>query len=227
MTVGDNIVLTCLFTAHGDPQRPDTPLPADPAVLDPLLESLTGCTAVVLHDQLDAPQRDGVIFERVKTECDNPYFARWPAYSDWLDRNRWPRAVFCVDGTDVEMLHEPWHAMAPDVLYLGSEPATLSHPWFIHCHPTGRRLAATHPDTPLLNPGLVGGYTDRVAVFLDGLVERIQAAVNAGDLTDMAAVNVEAHIAERYGSRHATGEPVHTEFRANDRTHPTAWWRHK
>lgn len=211
-----NQVVTTLLCATEDPQRRAC-WPPIGTVLDPLIASVHGATTVVLHDTpLDPPPTHPAHLELVAAGG-NPYHHRWAAIAGWLDDVRPTGWVWCVDGSDVEMLHEPWTHMETGVLYAGSEPCTWSNPWLVGCHPSIRPDAG---DQPLLNAGLLGGDAATVAEFVAAVVGDLAGC--GEDRTDMAAFN---RCASRFHV--VTGERVHTEFRANDHDHPTAWWRHK
>lgn len=208
-----NVVLTCLFTGSPDPQR-GLRLPADVKMVAPLLESLSNCEAVVFHDELDT---DDPRFYREELRL-NVYFQRWACAIDWLCQNPDAEWVWCVDGTDVVMLHEPWAEMKSDTLYAGSEPQTVGFYWLADNHPSVREWAYEHRDEVLLNAGLVGG--DRATMLKFLLAMMIDRAPD--DLTDMGVFN---KVARSFAV--ITGEGVHTRFRAYDHDHQFAWWAHK
>lgn len=210
------VVLTSLLCATEDPQRGKR-WPAVGTVLDPLLASLGGSCGVVLHDcELDPPPTVPVRCEEV-APGGNPYHHRWALYDEWLADAGSVGWVWCVDGTDVEMLHAPWSAMAPGVLYCGSEPMRTTDPWMVENHPS---MGGEPEDRPLLNAGIVGGDVLTVRAFVSALVAELAAC--GDDLTDMAAFNRCA-----LGFEVVTGERVHTSFRGYEHDHPTAWFRHK
>lgn len=210
------VVLTSLLCASVDPQRGER-WPAVGTVLDPLLASLGGSCGVVLHDcELDPPPTVPAHLARV-APGGNPYHHRWALYDEWLSDAGPVGWVWCVDGTDVEMLHAPWSAMVPGVLYCGSEPSTgVSGGWLADNHPS----AVGAVEGPLLNAGIIGGDVATVRAFVSDLVTELARCPD--DLTDMAAFN---RVAARFEV--VTGERVHTSFRAYEHDHPTAWWRHK
>lgn len=218
-----NLVLTCLLTTLPDPQR-GVRFPADASMLDGLLKSVVDSPVAVIHDELDEPDRDTVTFHRITPDV-QVYFQRWLAYADHLARSDAER-VWCVDGTDVEMLRPPWDDMQPGVLYLGSEPGPVANRWLYELHPSARRFVADHQQHTLMNAGLVGGDRATVADFLDDLASRFDVALEAGDQTDMGVFNMTAW-SRRWAARTVTGEIVHTQFRANEQTNRFAWWRHK
>jgi len=211
-----NQVVTTLLCATEDPQRRSN-WPPIGTVLDPLIASVQDADTVVLHDTpLDPPPTRPAHLELVAAGG-NPYHHRWTVIAAWLADTHPAGWVWCVDGSDVEMLHAPWPHMEPGVIYAGSEPCTWSNPWLVGCHPSIRPDAG---DQPLLNAGILGGDAATVAGFVASLVDDLAGCPD--DRTDMAAFNRTA-----VGFEVVTGERVHTEFRANEHDHRTAWWRHK
>lgn len=210
-------VITVLLTSYVDPQR-GVKWPADVGLLAELLDSLArhDVPAVVLHDELDAPHRDGVTFVEVPAGG-NPYFHRWRVIADYLataDHGR----VWCVDGTDVEMLHNPFPEMG-DGVYCGSEPHQVGCQWMRSVHPGSLNWIRRHAGLPLVNAGILGGPA--------ATVQRIAAAIfdlhHPDDGTDMAAFNRTVH---EWPEVVDTGPRVHSVFKAFDRS-AAAWWRHK
>lgn len=206
------IVVTCLLTAQPDPQR-HTTLPADPALLDTLRSSVTS-KGFELHVLADSPLDidDPLVTVHPVPPGGNPYFHRWAVIADFIaDRDdEW---VWCVDGTDTELLERPAPGM--DVLHIGSEPLPLGCSWMRATNPRFAAWIDEHADRPLLNPGITGGPASTVSWFA-----RAVAAEEGDDMTDMGAANFHA-----YHLPHVTGAPVHTEYRAHETA--GAWWRHK
>ena len=210
------MVVTTLLCSAEDPQR-HIVWPSDGTTLDPLLRSVRDASVVVLHDlDLAPPPAHPARLTRV-TPGGNPYHHRWSVIAGWLADTAPSGWVWCVDGTDVEMLHTPWPHMVPGVLYCGSEASTWADPWVVENHPS---IVGDADDRPLLNAGLVGGDAVTVAGLVGDLVADLAGC--AADRTDMAAFN---RCAAR--RRVVTGDPVHTAFRGYEQNHPCAWWRHK
>ena len=182
-----------------------------------------GCTAdlVVLTDCLDGPDKGRVSFVRVPPGG-NPYWYRWRVAADWLEAHPDVDRVWCVDGTDVQMLHDPFPRMADGVFYVGSEPSTFSGragSWLrAHC-PWIRQYLDEHPDFVVVNCGLVGGSRADV-VDVVGAMAELEAV---GGPFDMGAFQWLVHECR---PEYVTGPVVHTVLRADDR-HGAAWWRHK
>lgn len=218
------VVLTCLLTAEPDPQR-GLRWEADSSVLAVLRESVARHERhlVVVHDGL--ADRDGGLttFTRVPPGG-NPYWTRWVHYRDWLARHPEVRWAWCVDGTDTEMLHDPFGHMQAGRLYVGSERETLGSPgggaWLARgATPAVCDWLAAHPDLPILNMGLLGG--DRAT-----LLECCEAlAARAGE-SDWEIGAFQQVAREQFADRLVTGPLVHSVFKADDRG-ASAWWRHK
>lgn len=215
------VVLTHYLNAVPDPQR-RTRLPADAGPLKVLRDSVAAHDRhlVVLHDCLDERDSGNTTFVRVPPGG-NPYWYRWHLSRDWLDAHDVDR-VWCVDGTDVEMLHDPFRHMHPGTLYVGSEPCNIggrAGPWLAQHGRSVRGWLADHGNLPVLNLGLVGGDRDIVRAVCAALADREAD----GDDYEMPAFQRLVH--EDWPD-HVTGPQVHTVFRAMDRDSP-AWWRHK
>lgn len=204
-------VLTCLLTACPDPQR-DRRWEASLDAYRPLADSLDahGLRLTVLADcPVEAEEPIDVIPVRAGG---NPYFHRWAVLAEHAARlDGW---VWCVDGTDVELLELP----DPDAecLHIGSEPEVVGSSWMRATSPAHRGWIADHADEVLLNPGVVGGPADVVARF-----GRLVAGRECADMTDMAVANLVAR-----GLGFVTGPPVHTPYKTHSRT-AGCWWRHK
>ncbi len=228
------VVVTWLLTAQPDPQirresggrarrlsaagrgrrwRPD------PSILAVWAASVRGARAVVLADEAtEVPA--GAELVRVRASAWSPYRARWIHALDYLHtiNDEW---VWLTDGSDVEMLREPWGRMCPGVLYLGSEPYTLSRPWMLrHGGPRYRQVALAQPGEPLINCGLVGGDRPTVMAYVRDLLD----AWEESGCNDMGPANIAAHV--RWVGRFATGPAVHTAFKSYS-DNGEAWWRHR
>ncbi len=212
-----NVVLTSLLTSQPDPQRGEK-WPADLSLFDGLLGSLTGCDFVVFADECDDPRVTRV------DPGGNPYTYRWRLVRDWLTEHDDAGYVWAVDGSDVEMLHEPWADMFPGVLYVGAELNPIRNEWMTRHHPGSRRFIEAFAGNQLLNAGIVGGDRATLLAFTTRLCERLEQ-VAAIDSYDMGAFNEIAWT--EFAARFVCGQRVHTVFRAEDRTNPFAWWRHK
>lgn len=217
-----DVVLTHLLNAVPDPQRRRV-LPADVGLLAVLRDSVNahGRPLVVLTDCLDEPDDDGATFVRVPPGG-NPYFYRHRLSAMWLDNHPEVARAWCVDGTDVEMLHDPFPHMTPGTVYVGSEPSLIggpAGPWLIQHGRSVTGWLRANAGLPVVNVGLIGG--DRADV--QAITAELAAREADGDDYEMGTFQQLIH--DDY-PEHVTGPLVHTVFRANDRSAP-AWWRHK
>ncbi|AWH14492.1 glycosyltransferase [Mycobacterium phage TChen] len=232
VTPDRNIVLTCLLSNNPDPQRSQRMQP-DVKLLETLLTSIQDGEPVVLCD--NPLQRDGATFEQVTAPVENPYFARWYLYYQWLRNHPDVKWVWCVDGTDVEMLHTPWNHMQPDTLYVGHEPTVIGIDWMRENHQPKhlQDFITDHAHHQLLNAGVVGGDRDTVMAFAHDMIADHQDQLTRiwhkhdtpGTLIgDMATLN---YIAWTKHAHHLHyGPRIVTTFKANERN---AWsfFRHK
>ncbi|WP_432990157.1 glycosyltransferase family 2 protein [Dactylosporangium sp. CA-233914] len=225
-----NVVLTTYLTAQPDPQRGVAWTP-DYADLAELRESLRrhGRRLVVLHDCLDEPDTDLVTHVRVPAGAAgaSPYFQRWLCYWQYLREHPEIDQVWCVDGTDVEMLRDPFPEME-DRLYVGDEPSPLCIPWMVYHHggsETLLRFLSANRGIQLLNAGLAGGSRKVVMDFCRDVFDCcVQHAREAGPV-DMGPFN---YVARTWYTGMVThGRQVNTVFRTFDRTATDSWWRHK
>lgn len=219
-----NVVLTCLLTAELDPQRAGSRMAADSGLLAALRRSVAAHerNLIVLHDCLGDRDGDLTTFTRVPPGG-NPYWIRWAHYRDWLRNHPEAEWVWCVDGTDVEMLNDPFGRMRRDALYCGAEERTINDPqagsWM--------RRGATpevcdwldgHPDEQILNMGILGGHRGVLLPAVEALADRVgESDWELGAWQQIARA--------RYADRITTGPTVHTRFQADERT--GAWWKHK
>lgn len=218
-----DVVVTCLLTNTKDPQR-GRRMSTRSHMWVELQHSVARhhVPLVMLHDCLTNTASLTTTYVRV-APGGNPYFHRWQVIADWLDTANVDR-VWCVDATDVVMLHDPFPHMQPGVLYSGSEPRRLGNgdehnAWLRGNHPAYAEFCDAHPELLYMNPGILGGSATDVAWAARQLAD----AQVPGELTDMGAWQQIAHMFDRL----QTGHPVHTEYRAYDHTDPTAWWAHK
>lgn len=218
------VVLTCLLTAEKDPQR-DRRWSPDPAVLDVLRRSVAAHDRhlVVLHDELAEPDAAGTTFARVPPGG-NPYWVRWAHYAEYMANHPEIAWAWCVDGTDTQMLNDPFGRMRPGILYVGSEERTIDHPksgkWLRRgATDDVRAWLDEHPKLPVLNMGVLGGDRATVMEVAATLAER------AGE-SDWEIGAFQQIGYEQFAGRLVTGPMVHTPFLGNV-TESFAWWRHK
>ncbi|AGN83573.1 hypothetical protein [Enterobacter sp. R4-368] len=228
-----DVVITTLLTSQPDPQRNER-MTAEPGMLARWSASIKGADAVVLADQLtSAPP--GASLVNVPEVAMNVYFRRWLHIWQHLRDHPEYHSVWCTDGTDVEMLREPWADMVPGMVYVGSEPKTYADAWARQHHPERiyQDFIDQHRNDVMLNAGLLGGLREDVMPFAHGIVrlyyllechrfwktEKAPAAVG-----DMLAFGI---VAKRFGDRIVTGPAVHTVFKTNGIGKEVAWWQHK
>lgn len=227
-----DVVITSLLTGRPDPQR-GTRMKADTALLAELRKSIRGAKLVVCHDELNDIDDADTEFVRSPNTI-NVYFQRHVAAWQYLRERPEVRWAWCVDGTDVRMLHEPWPHMRPNTLYLGSEPAVVGIPWMRDHHPSRviQDFIAENPTKQLLNAGLIGGDRATVMAFLHDLIalhaDNTEAVARRTDkdlgVGDMGALNYIAWT--RYADRLVWGSMVNTVFKAHE-VNDFSFWAHK
>lgn len=232
-----NAVITTLFTSLADPQR-HNPMQPSLELLKDLIQSVKYGRMVVLHDELVNPYTHTgngypVVFNKVQNQI-NPYFGRWLAIYQYLREHPEIDNVWCVDGTDVTQLRDPFD-MEPGKLYLGSEQSTLRNEWVISHHPDTKiqSFFLTNLDLTLLNPGTVGGDRATVMEFahamskywFDNHIARIQKwQTKRAGVGDMAACQLIAYT--QFSDRLVYGPSVNTLFKG-DVADNYARWKHK
>jgi len=228
-----DVVITSLLTNQPDPQR-KVKMPADAALLQAWARSIRGAKAVVLADEL-ATAPEGVTLQSVPALNMSPYFARWLHIYQHLREHPEYRFVWCTDGTDVEMLREPWPEMEPGKIYVGSEHKTYAEEWMKanhHGKAYSEFLEQYHNDQ-LLNAGLLGGSREDVMDFAHRIIRqhylieshrfwKMESA--PATLVDMGAFGMAA---KSFGDRIVTGPLVHTIFKTEGFGKEAAWWKHK
>ncbi|MDM3280775.1 glycosyltransferase family 2 protein [Citrobacter sp. Ce104] len=228
-----NVVITALLTSQNDPQR-QRRMKASAEFVQGWASSVRGADAVVLADELETAPR-GASIVRVPTLSMSPYFARWLYTYQYLRANPDITNVWCTDGTDVEMLREPWAEMQPGKIYVGSEHKTYSDGWMKANH-HGKAYSdfiEQHRDEPLLNAGLLGGSRTDVMEFAHLIIRQHylieshrfwKMETAPATLVDMGAFGMAA---KSFGNRIVTGPLVHTIFKTDGFGKELAWWKHK
>jgi hypothetical protein len=236
-----DVILTCLFTGpeaikSGRGYRPDV------HTLDKLAGSIRHGRLIVFHDQLKNPTLTTPAgpAEFVPATCaGNVFFARHVAAWQWLRNHPEADRVWCVDGADVRQLRDPFTELAPGMIHLGWEPATLTSAWLHKHHPERRvqQFLADNPGRQMLNAGLIGGDRATVMELLHHLITywadvaidavqgwqpRTTATVGVGD---MPALNMVAY--QYFAGRIVTGSRVATVFKQFEDTNEWSWWAHK
>lgn len=228
-----NLVLTTLLTSQPDPQRTGKMKP-DSQVLQSWSASISGALPVVLADELkEAPS--GASLCEVPALDMSPYFARWLHIYQYLRAHPEYHLVWCTDGTDVEMLREPWAEMEPGKIYVGSEHKTYADEWMKANHhgKAYSEFIELHRDEPLLNAGLLGGSRKDVMEFAHRIIRQHylieshrfwKMETAPATLVDMGAFGMAA---KSFGDRVVTGPKVHTIFKTDGIGKEAAWWKHK
>ncbi|MFS7359312.1 glycosyltransferase family 2 protein [Rahnella inusitata] len=228
-----DVVITSLLTSQPDPQRA-APMKPDESVLSAWAASIRGAVAIVLADQLSAAPA-GASLVNVPAVQMSPYFARWVHIYQYLRAHPEYRFVWCTDGTDVEMLREPWADMVPGMIYVGSEHKTYADGWMKANH-HGRAYGEfidQFRDDPLLNAGLLGGLRDDIMEFAHRIIRlhyRIESQrfwkmeTAPATAVDMGAFGMAA---KSFGGRIVTGPKIHTIFKSDGIGKELAWWKHK
>ena len=167
----ENIILTCFFTKVKDTQREnESPMKADKGLLKQLIDSMKGQRLIVLTDCFKSEKEDSVEYVEVETSLNNVYFQRWVSYYQYLLQNRekinW---VFIVDGTDVQMLNNPFSSMEAGKLYAGDEAEKTGCEWLekYHPHKMIQNFIKQNENKVLLNAGLIGGDVEVIISFIN------------------------------------------------------------
>lgn len=229
-----DVVLACYFVGMNDPQRGEA-WESKPEELNTLLESIdlyAPYAQPYILTNVTLPE--GYPQHTVATGNVSPYWQRWISLYRWLVGNPRVRNVWCVDATDVEMLHNPFPHMEPGVLYVGDERnATLAIPWMFNNHPSRKlqlffRQNANHR---LFNCGLLGGSRETVMEFIRKMLwaymknrEDVKYGrdLSVGE-TDMGLFNFICHSMLH---RIEYGPQVNTVFKKFEYS-DVSWWRHK
>jgi hypothetical protein len=229
----NNIILTCLFTGQIDPQR-DEYMRNDVELLMPLINSMKGQRMVILHDNIHkVPTIDNVEFIKVNTSI-SPYWERWVQYYKYLIEHPEIENVFMVDGTDVEMLKNPFPEILPNELYVGYEVEKLGCAYMLNNHPSTlmQNFIKLNRNQTLLNAGTLGGNRNLVMDFIRKLLNvysENKHNVNFGkDKTigvgDMAGFNYTAR--KWFNDKISFGKHVNTVFKKYEYT-DYSWFKHK
>ncbi|BBV82184.1 glycosyl transferase [Enterobacter kobei] len=228
-----DVVITTLLTSQPDPQR-GIRLKPEQALIAKWVASVKGGEAVILADEFEYSP-PGQLTVRVPAVDMNVYFRRWLHIWQYLRDNPQYRFVWCTDGTDVEMLREPWSEMEPGKIYVGSEPKTYADTWAKQNHPERiyQEFIEAHRNDVMLNAGLLGGTRADVMAFAHGIIrlyyriesyrfwKKEQAGAAVGDMIAFGIV------AKSFGDRIVTGPRIHTVFKTDGVGREYAWFRHK
>lgn len=228
-----NVVITTLLTSQPDPQR-GAKMDASPDLLAKWSASIKGATPVVLSDELEMIPPESRMW-RVPDVKMNVYFRRWLHIWQHLRDHHEYNFVWCTDGTDVEMLREPWEEMQPGRLYVGSEPKTYVDAWAAANHPEScyQHFLAHHRNDLMLNAGLLGGTREDVMAYAHAIVRiwyrtesnrfwgKEKGKPCVGDMIAFGMVGYQQR------DKLVTGPRVNTVFKTNGTGKEFAWWQHK
>lgn len=228
-----NVVITSLLTGQPDPQRQQK-LQPDASLLQQWCNSVQGAKRIVLADELSFPP-DGAELVNVPVVKMSPYFARWLHIYQHLREHPEYRFVWCTDGTDVQMLREPWEEMEEGKIYVGSEAKTYADVWMQRNHHGSiyRNFMLKHQRETLLNAGLLGGSREDVMNFAHHILRiyyRIEShrfwkmETEKETPFDMCAFGI---VAKSMGDKVVTGPLVHTVFKTYGFGKELSWWMHK
>lgn len=228
-----NLVITTLLTSQPDPQRGGKMNP-DPRALQVWADSISGALPIVLADELKESPTGADLVEVPLVDM-SPYFARWLHIYQFLRSHPEYHLVWCTDGTDVEMLREPWAEMEAGKIYVGSEHKTYADEWMTANHhgKVYSDFLQQYRDEPLLNAGLLGGSREDVMEFAHRIIRQYylieshrfwKMEVAPATLVDMGAFGMAA---KSFGDRIVTGPRIHTVFKTDGVGRECAWFRHK
>lgn len=208
-----NVVLTCYFTSHCDPQR-NKKLPKESSMLDGLRATTD---AVVLHDGLDIDGENYCVPTPLVA-----YTQRWISEWQWLRDHPEVDFVWLVDATDVRMLNAPWDQMQRGTLYAGWENQIVGCEWMREHSASAREWVEEHAQDTLLNCGVVGGDRETVMALCHRMIQLWADSGSTDPLEEMLFFNIAAR-----EKRMVTGRQVSTLFKANVASDATSWFAHK
>lgn len=221
-----DVVITTFLTANIDPQRGRKWEP-DARTIAPWLESMErgGWEGVVISDEMEhLPVGYEMKVEKVSPSKVNVYHQRWMHIYQYLRAHPEIRWVWCTDGSDVEVLRDPFEGMSFGKLYVGVENAKVNNPWMRSNHRGSslqQFMKGPYGNSQLLNAGVVGGSRQAVMevahkIFMaygDLETARFYRWEEPGtEIGDMAIFNKVVY--ENFSSRLVTGPRVTTEFKA-------------
>ena len=233
-----DILLTGFFTKVKDTQRQNAPaMQADKSLLKPLINSVKGQKLVILTDCFDSeifdnPIGGNVQYIHVETSLNNVYFQRWVNYYQYLLQHKQQlNRVFIVDGTDVQMLNNPFPDMEPATLYTGDEAERTGCEWLVKHHPHKliQEFIKQNANKVLLNAGLLGGDIETVISFINKFLSfyfssTSETHVNGCGIGDMGLFNYIART--HFAARLVHGTQVNTVFKA-EKANNVSFFKHK
>ena len=228
-----NIVLTAYFTSSPDPNhlRGGITWSDDHAEMRARLGGLKESVErfgreykCVTDVDIDGPE-----FIHVDRQPgSNPYWRRWREFSSYLNTRPDIEYAVGIDGTDTEMVTDPFPHLEPGKLYVGSETWTFGDPiarndqaWLRVVGPMFINWYERNLSKTILNAGLM--FAD--VVTFQAFVRDWLMLEDLGATNEMPTFNYLLYNPE-WADKVVTGYPVHTRFDSWENT-PGAWWRHK
>ena len=230
----ENVIITNYFTKLNDFQRQGK-MPEDKSLLKNLTESMNGQKMVILNDCFENSTDGNIQYLKVDTGMKRVYIQRWVSILQYLIKNKDSiDNVFCVDGTDVTMLNNPFPLMKDDKIYCGDETNKLSCEWMINHNKNDKivKLIKERKDEVLLNAGLLGGSVELIISFISKLLSSYVEMISqkyfngredSGD-SDMGLFNYIAYTYFEDMIEHGT--KVNTVFK-DEKANSVSWFKHK
>jgi glycosyltransferase involved in cell wall biosynthesis len=217
-----NLVLTCYFTTLIDPQR-GTKWDFNPNALNDLKHSIPNNTDFRALVDTKAIRMGGVLEVYSLPKHENPYMAKWIAFRDYIVAHPEYDNIALLDGTDTEILNNPFPHIDREKLYCGDEPGTLNNQWLRNHHPQYIEFLNKNMRTPILNAGVIIGHRMLLLEFLDKIIERIPLDHS---MTDMTLYNYT--LRTHFNDKIVSGRKVTTVFKAFDKVNRLgSWIKHK
>lgn len=222
-----NLLITTYFTKIKDPQR-NINFEESITSLMPLINSIKNTKLVILTDSLEEVTGNNYSIIKVNTSLENPYFQRWFSIYEYLEKIDKPDYIFCIDGTDVEVLKNFDISVIEDKLVVGDErPYNYkTNPWIqvLHKSPIIQNFCIKNINNKILNAGILGGKFETVMSFLLKFKENYELISPNLEYTDMGLFNYVIY--SFFQDDLLTGEIVNTEFRKNE-YNDISWFKHK
>ena len=230
-----NIYITCYFTSLNDFQRDSNIFKKDKELIKPLINTIKDGKLIVLNDCFDDAIEGNVEYVKVDTGMKRVYFQRWASILQYLIKNKNSiENVFCIDGTDVEVLKSPFSHMDSDNIYTGDEAQIIGCDWMMNHNDNSiiKSFILEHRDDVLLNAGILGGNVDNVISYISKIMllydnmfseYYFNNRADSGD-SDMGIFNYVGY--KYFFGRIIHGTTVNTVFKDN-KSNPVSWFKHK